>query len=52
VRAEFFARGLTSREDGKRTGVYFDADDVAKELGDKLAAKRDELLRAAAKART
>ena len=41
----------TAREEGKRSGVYFDADHVAQELADKLVAKRDELKRATAKAR-
>jgi hypothetical protein len=28
IRAEFIARGLASRDDAKRTGVYYSADDV------------------------
>ena len=29
---EFIARGLASRDDAKRTGIYFNADDVHAEL--------------------
>ena len=36
-RAEFIARGLASREDAKRTGVYFSANAVHVELGKMLA---------------
>jgi len=37
TRGEFIARGLASREDAKRTGVYFAADQVHAELGQMLA---------------
>lgn len=43
VRAEFIARGLTSREEAKRTGVYLDADVVHAQLEDKLAQARKTL---------
>ena len=33
ARAEFIARGMASREEAKRTGVYFAADRVHAELG-------------------
>ena len=36
-RAEFIARGMASREEAKRTGVYFAADRVHAELGQMLA---------------
>ena len=32
TRAEFIARGLASRDEAKRTGVYFAAEDVHAEL--------------------
>ena len=35
--AEFIARGMASREEAKRTGVYFAADQVHAELGQMLA---------------
>jgi len=37
ARAEFIARGMASREEAKRTGVYFAADRVHAELGQMLA---------------
>jgi hypothetical protein len=36
TRAEFIARGLLSREEAKRTGVYFGAAKVHAELGQML----------------
>jgi predicted transcriptional regulator len=35
---EFIARGLASRAEAKRTGEYFEADDVLRELDEMLAA--------------
>lgn len=43
VRAEFVARGLASRDEAKRTGVYIDADVVHARLADKLALARKTL---------
>ena len=43
VRSEFIARGLASREEAKRTGVYIDADVVHAELAKKLALARTKL---------
>lgn len=40
VRAEFVARGLASREAAQTTGVYFAADDVHAELGQRLQQAR------------
>jgi hypothetical protein len=37
TRAEFMARGMASRDEAKRTGVYFAADQVHAELGQMLA---------------
>ena len=37
TRAEFIARGMASREEAKRSGVYFAADQVHAELGQMLA---------------
>jgi hypothetical protein len=37
ARAEFIARGLASREESRRTGVYHAAEDVHAELGRMLA---------------
>lgn len=37
ARAEFIARGMVSRDEAKRTGVYFAADQVHAELGKMLA---------------
>lgn len=39
---EFIARGLESRDDAKRTGIYFDADDVHAELRAMLEAAKTE----------
>ena len=35
-RAEFIARGLAAREEARRTGVYYTADEVHAELRDML----------------
>ncbi len=43
VQAEFIARGLRSRDEGKRTGDYVDADDVVAALQRKLDAARARL---------
>lgn len=40
TRAEFIARGMASREEAKRTGVFFAADQVHAELGQMLAKAR------------
>jgi len=37
---EFIARGLASRDEAKRTGVYYSSEEVMDELKAKLAAKR------------
>ncbi len=37
---EFIARGLASRDEARRTGLYFSADDVHAELRAMLAAKK------------
>ena len=37
TRAQFIARGLASRDDARKTGVYFEAGEVLGELADKLA---------------
>ena len=37
VKKEFIARGLTSRDEAKRTGEYFSADDVLVEMQDMLS---------------
>jgi hypothetical protein len=42
TQAEFIARGLASREEAKRTGIYFDADAVHAELRAMLDAKKAE----------
>jgi hypothetical protein len=39
-RAEFIARGLASREEAQRSGIYFDAASVHAELGAMLADAR------------
>jgi len=49
VRAEFIARGLASREDAKRTGVYISAEDVLAELGTKLDKAKATLAQKGAK---
>lgn len=43
TRAEFIARGLASRDEAKRTGVYIDADDVLAQLAQKLAKAKSKL---------
>lgn len=43
TQAEFLARGLAAREESKRTGEYYDADEVHDELRAMLEAKRTEL---------
>lgn len=43
ARAEFVARGLVSREEAKRTGVYFAADKVHGELGQMLAKAKSKV---------
>lgn len=43
TRAEFIARGLASRDEARRTGVYIDADVVHAQLSDKLAKARTRL---------
>lgn len=43
ARAEFIARGLASREEARRTGVYFAADKVHAELGRMLAKARSKV---------
>ena len=40
ARAEFMARGMASREEALRSGVYFAADKVHAELGQMLAAAK------------
>ncbi|QND49836.1 prevent-host-death protein [Rhizobium lusitanum] len=40
AQAEFIARGLTARDDAKRTGVYYSADEVLGKLKSKLAAAK------------
>jgi len=42
TQAEFIARGLSSLAKAKRTGVYYDADEVHDELRAMLEAKRIE----------
>lgn len=42
TQAEFIARGLAAREEAKRTGEYYDADEVHAELRAMLEAKRAE----------
>ena len=39
AQAEFIARGMAAREEAKRTGVYYSADEVVNELKEMLAAK-------------
>jgi hypothetical protein len=43
VRAEFIARGLVSRDESRRTGVYISAEDVLADLGAKLDRAKTEL---------
>jgi hypothetical protein len=40
TRAQFIARGLASRDEARRTGVYFEAGEVLGELAEKLARRR------------
>ncbi|WP_421871774.1 YlcI/YnfO family protein [Pararhizobium sp.] len=42
TQAEFIARGLASREEAKRTGIYYSADEVLGELKGMLETKRAE----------
>ncbi len=37
IRAEFIARGLASRDDAKRTGIYYSVEDVHAQLRKSLA---------------
>jgi Arc/MetJ-type ribon-helix-helix transcriptional regulator len=37
IRTEFIARGLASREESRRTGIYYSVDDVRARLDEKLA---------------
>jgi len=37
LQKEFIARGLASRDEARRTGEYFDAEDVMRELDDMLS---------------
>ena len=39
AQAEFIARGMAAREEAKRTGIYYSADEVVNELKEMLAAK-------------
>ncbi len=43
TRAEFIARGLASRDEARRTGVYIEADVVHAQLAEKLAQARAKL---------
>ncbi len=43
TRTEFIARGLASRDDAKRTGIYYDADSVHTLLKEKLVTARKTL---------
>jgi len=43
TRAEFIARGLASREEAKRTGVYISADVVLADLSERLERARGAL---------
>ena len=42
LQAEFIARGLASRSKAKRTGEYYDADDVLAGLGNMLSSVEDK----------
>ena len=44
VQAEFIARGLRSREDAQRTGIYHSAESVHSELQRRLDARRKSVL--------
>ena len=51
MQAEFIARGFAARDEAKRTGTYYTADEVHAELRDMLAkAKAKPKAKAAAKA--
>lgn len=43
TRAEFIARGLASRDEARRTGVYYSADQVHAELAESLRRARAKL---------
>ena len=43
TRAEFIARGMVSREEAKRTGVYFAANQVHAGLGQMLAKAKTKM---------
>jgi predicted transcriptional regulator len=45
MQSEFIARGLVSREDAKRSGEYFSADSVLKDL-DRMLAKAEKKTKA------
>ena len=45
MQSEFIARGLVSREDAKRSGEYFSADSVLKDL-DRMLAKAENKTKA------
>ena len=47
TRAEFLARGLAARDETRRTGVAFSADEVHAELAQKLAQARAKLAKKA-----
>jgi hypothetical protein len=40
TQAEFIARGLASREEAKRTGVYYSSDDILNMMREKLEKAR------------
>ena len=44
VQEEFIARGLRSREDAQRTGIYYSAESVHSELQRRLDARRKSVL--------
>ncbi len=37
LQSEFIARGLASRDEARKTGEYFDAEDVLRELDNMLS---------------
>lgn len=43
IQAEFMARGLSSSEEAKRTGIYYPAADVHSELRARLDARRKRI---------
>jgi CRISPR/Cas system Type II protein with McrA/HNH and RuvC-like nuclease domain len=45
VRAEFIKRGLASRDDARRTGIYYSVDDVQSMLKRKLAQAKQRIRR-------